>query len=67
MIVLESAKSFATYEESQSQFVSMQYTSRRVDAYFSNTSDVLIPVLFGESEILIQAESYIVSVESVAC
>lgn len=34
--------------------------------YLSDTADVLVPVLFGEPEVLVQAEAHIVAVQSVA-
>lgn len=36
-------------------------------AYLSNATDVLVPVLLGEAEILVQTEAHIVAVQAVAC
>ena len=62
-MVEESEKSFATYSQTWLDFPSP--IDRGEASYLRNSSDILISVLLRKSQVLIQAKSNIVSIQSV--
>ncbi len=64
-MVEESAKSFATCWVGSGRISGWAWEPGRGVRYLSDTADVLVAVLFGEAQVLVEPETHIVAVEPV--